>query len=87
MTYPDQRHHTVIYDRAHSAIAEADPSDFDFDKIMEGAQWFHWSGIKDMLDRNISFSLYMTHGGTTFGWWRNMGHHWKQKAFFRSVDA
>lgn len=27
------------------------------------------SGIKDMLDRNISFSLYMTHGGTTFGWW------------------
>ena len=26
-------------------------------------------GIKDMLDRNISFSLYMTHGGTTFGHW------------------
>lgn len=22
-----------------------------------------------MLDRNISFSLYMTHGGTTFGHW------------------
>jgi 2-dehydro-3-deoxygluconokinase len=35
----------VIYDRAHSAIAEADPSDFDFDAIMEGANWFHWSGI------------------------------------------
>ena len=35
----------VIYDRAHSAIAEADPSDFDFDAIMEGADWFHWSGI------------------------------------------
>lgn len=27
------------------------------------------SGIKDMLDRNISFSLYMAHGGTTFGQW------------------
>lgn len=27
------------------------------------------SGIKDMLDRHISFSLYMTHGGTTFGHW------------------
>ena len=26
-------------------------------------------GIKDMLDNHISFSLYMTHGGTTFGWW------------------
>ena len=35
----------VIYDRAGSAIAEADPEDFDFDKIMEGADWFHWSGI------------------------------------------
>lgn len=27
------------------------------------------SGLKDMLDRNISFSLYMAHGGTTFGHW------------------
>lgn len=27
------------------------------------------SGLKDMLDRGISFSLYMTHGGTTFGHW------------------
>ena len=35
----------VIYDRAHSAISEAEPSDFDFDAIMEGAAWFHWSGI------------------------------------------
>ena len=35
----------VIYDRAHSAIAEADAADFDFDAIMEGADWFHWSGI------------------------------------------
>lgn len=35
----------VIYDRANSAIALADPEDFDFDQIMEGADWFHWSGI------------------------------------------
>ncbi len=35
----------VIYDRAGSAIAEADPEDFDFDRIMEGTDWFHWSGI------------------------------------------
>lgn len=27
------------------------------------------SGLQEMLDRNISFSLYMTHGGTTFGHW------------------
>ena len=35
----------VIYDRAHSSISEANPSDFDFDKIFENAGWFHWSGI------------------------------------------
>ena len=35
----------VIYDRAHSAIAEAYITDFDFDAIMEGADWFHWTGI------------------------------------------
>lgn len=27
------------------------------------------NGIKNMLDRNISFSLYMAHGGSTFGHW------------------
>ena len=27
------------------------------------------AGIRDMLDRGISFSLYMAHGGTTFGHW------------------
>lgn len=35
----------VIYDRAGSSIAEASVEDFDFDAIMEGADWFHWSGI------------------------------------------
>ncbi len=35
----------VVYDRAHSSIAEAKPEDFDFDAIMKDAGWFHWSGI------------------------------------------
>jgi len=35
----------VIYDRANSSIAEAKVEDFDFDKVFEGASWFHWSGI------------------------------------------
>lgn len=26
-------------------------------------------GLREMLDQNISFSLYMTHGGTSFGHW------------------
>lgn len=44
----------VIYDRAHSAIAEADISDFDFDKIMEDADWFHWSGITPAISDKAS---------------------------------
>ena len=39
----------VIYDRAGSSIAEATAADFDFDAIMEGADWFHWSGITPAL--------------------------------------
>lgn len=35
----------VIYDRAGSSMAEATADDFDFDAIMAGADWFHWSGI------------------------------------------
>lgn len=35
----------VIYDCAHSSISETEPSDFDFYIIMEGSNWFHWSGI------------------------------------------
>lgn len=39
----------VVYDRKHSAISEADPSDFDFDHIFEDADWFHVSGITPAL--------------------------------------
>lgn len=35
----------VVYDRAHSSIATAKPEDFDFDKIFEGCDWFHFTGI------------------------------------------
>lgn len=44
----------VIYDRAGSAIAEAVPEDFDFDRIMEGADWFHWSGITPAISDNAA---------------------------------
>ena len=44
----------VIYDRAHSSISEASISDFDFDKIFEGATWFHWSGITPALSDEVA---------------------------------
>jgi 2-dehydro-3-deoxygluconokinase len=48
-----QRGSVCIYDRAHSAIQEADPSDFDWDRIFEGAGWFHFTGITPALGENL----------------------------------
>lgn len=39
----------VIYDRTDSAIAKATADEFDFDAIMAGADWFHFSGITPAL--------------------------------------
>ena len=44
----------VIYDRAHSSISEAQPSDFDFDAIFKGMRGFHWSGITPALSDNAA---------------------------------
>lgn len=41
----NQRPSVVVYDRSHSAIAEASSKDFDWSKIFEGASWFHITGI------------------------------------------
>lgn len=48
-----QRASKVIYDRANSAIALANPEDFDWEKIFEGATWFHWTGITPALGGNL----------------------------------
>jgi 2-dehydro-3-deoxygluconokinase len=49
-----QRPSKVIYDRAHSAIAEAEKKDFDWNHILEGASWFHFTGITPALGDNVA---------------------------------
>ncbi len=44
-----QRASKVIYDRAGSAIAKASAADFDWEKIFEGVDWFHFTGITPAL--------------------------------------
>lgn len=44
-----QRPSKVIYDRAGSSIALAKREDFDWEKIFEGADWFHFTGITPAL--------------------------------------
>ena len=48
-----QRPSVCIYDRAHSAIQESQPSDFDWDTIFEGVDWFHFTGITPALGPNL----------------------------------
>ena len=47
-----QRGSVCIYDRANSAIQLAKPEDFDWDKIFDGADWFHFTGITPALGAN-----------------------------------
>jgi 2-dehydro-3-deoxygluconokinase len=44
-----QRASTVIYDRAHSSIAELNAGAIDWTSVMEGAAWFHVTGITPAL--------------------------------------
>jgi len=44
----------VVYDRKNSAISEACINDFDFDKIFDGANWFHVSGITPALSDSMA---------------------------------
>ena len=48
----------VVYDRAHASISEVDASEFDWDKIFDGADWFHTTGITPALsDRAAALTL------------------------------
>ena len=44
-----QRPSRVVYDRADSSIATAKREDFDWAKIFDGAEWFHFTGITPAL--------------------------------------
>ncbi len=48
-----QRGSVCIYDRAYSAIQLASREDFDWDKIFDGADWFHFTGITPALGENL----------------------------------
>lgn len=48
-----QRPSKVIYDRAFSSIALAEPTDFDWDTLFDGVNWFHWTGINPALSDNM----------------------------------
>ena len=50
----NQRASKVIYDRAGSSIATAKPEDFDWNAILDGVEWFHFTGITPALGKTVA---------------------------------
>jgi 2-dehydro-3-deoxygluconokinase len=50
----NQRASKVTYDRAGSSIAAAKTGDFDWNAILEGASWFHISGVTPAISASAA---------------------------------
>lgn len=50
----NQRPSKIIYDRSHSAIAEAKPGDINWDKVFDVVSWFHITGITPSISLSAS---------------------------------
>jgi 2-dehydro-3-deoxygluconokinase len=50
----NQKPSRVVYDRTHSAIMDIPPSAFDWENILEGAAWFHITGITPALSASAA---------------------------------
>jgi 2-dehydro-3-deoxygluconokinase len=44
----------VVYDRSNSAISEIKPGMIDWDKVLKGANWFHWTGITPAISQGAA---------------------------------
>ncbi len=44
----------VVYDRANSAISQIEKGMVDWDKVFEGASWFHWTGITPAISQGAA---------------------------------
>lgn len=47
----------IVYDRYNSAFAEIIPSEIEWEKILAGADWFHWAGITPALSQAAADAL------------------------------
>lgn len=48
------RSSNIVYDRSHSAFAKVEPGMFNWEKILEGADWFHFTGITPALSQGAA---------------------------------
>jgi len=50
----NQRPSKVVYDRSGSAIASAKPGDFDWNHVLDGASWFHITGVTPAISQSAA---------------------------------
>lgn len=50
----DVKHAGVIYDRAHSAFSALCPGMIDWDQVLSGVGWLHFSAISPALNRGVA---------------------------------
>ena len=50
----DLKHDALIYDRADSAFAGIKPGVIDWDKVLKGVSWFHFSAICPAISQNVA---------------------------------
>jgi 2-dehydro-3-deoxygluconokinase len=50
----DLKHDALIYDRANSAFANLRPGIIDWDKVLSGVTWFHFSAICPAISQQIA---------------------------------
>ena len=48
----------IWYDRANSSFAAMSDGCFDWDEILDGEDWFHWTGITPALSENAAKECY-----------------------------
>ncbi|WP_183560290.1 sugar kinase [Mucilaginibacter sp. SP1R1] len=50
----DIKNNALIYDRANSAYAALKPGQVNWDKVLEGVSWFHFSAICPAISQNVA---------------------------------
>lgn len=50
----DLKHNALVYDRANSSFAGLKPGIIDWDKVLDGVSWFHFSAICPAISQNVA---------------------------------
>jgi len=50
----DLKHNALVYDRANSSYSTLKPGVIDWDSVLDGVSWFHFSAICPAINQNVA---------------------------------